>query len=81
MTVPLSDAVARSVPLELIERKDIGDLCACMTLATVSERVEKISTSPDWCGGDEELDDDVEASAEVPEGAGRAEEGDGTEDG
>ena len=46
MTVPFSDAVARRVPVELMERKEIGDLCAWMTFATVSERVEKRRTSP-----------------------------------
>lgn len=46
MTVPLSDAVARIVPVELIARKEMGDLCAWMTFATVSERVENSRTSP-----------------------------------
>lgn len=55
MTVPLSDAVASSVPSALIERKEMGDLCAWMTFATVSERVEKIRTSP-ACWWDEEED-------------------------
>lgn len=49
MTVPLSDAVARMVPVELIERKEIGALCAWITFATVSDRVEKRRTSPDCC--------------------------------
>ena len=51
MTVPLSDAVAKMVPVELIERKDMGALCAWITFATVSERVEKRRTSPDCCVG------------------------------
>lgn len=51
MTVPLSDAVAKRVPVELIERKEMGDLCAWITFATVSERVEKRRTSPDCCVG------------------------------
>ena len=51
MTVPLSDAVARRVPAELIERKEMGALCAWITFATVSERVEKRRTSPDCCVG------------------------------
>ena len=34
------------VPEELMERKEIGDLCAWMTFATVRERVEKRRTSP-----------------------------------
>lgn len=51
MTVPLSDAVARMVPAELIERKEMGALCAWITFATVSERVEKRRTSPDCCVG------------------------------
>ena len=46
MTVPLSDAVARSVPAALMARNEMGDLCAWMTFATVSERVENRSTSP-----------------------------------
>lgn len=59
MTVPLSDEVASSEPVELIERKESGDLCACMTFATVKVRVEKRRTSPDWCW--EEVDDDATA--------------------
>jgi hypothetical protein len=51
MTVPLSDAVAKMVPVELIERKEMGDLCAWITFATVRERVEKRRTSPDCCVG------------------------------
>lgn len=47
--MPFSEAVARSVPVELMERKEIGDLCAWITFATVRERVEKMSTSPDCC--------------------------------
>lgn len=47
MTVPLSEAVARRVPVELMERKEMGALWAWMTLETVRERVEKRSTSPD----------------------------------
>jgi hypothetical protein len=50
MTVPFSDAVARSVPEALRERKEMGALCAWMTLETVRERVEKRRTSPDWWG-------------------------------
>ena len=34
------------MPAALTERKEMGDLCAWMTFATVSERVEKRSTSP-----------------------------------
>ena len=51
MTVPLSEAVAKRVPVELIERKEMGALCAWITFATVSERVEKRRTSPDCCVG------------------------------
>jgi len=51
MTVPLSDAVAKRVPVELIERKEMGALWAWITFATVSERVEKRRTSPDCCAG------------------------------
>lgn len=69
MTVPLSDEVARRVPVELIERNEIGDLCAWMTLATVSERVEKRSTSPD-CGAALDDEEGTEFIAEVPGVAG-----------
>ena len=51
MTVPLSEAVAKRLPVELIERKEMGALWAWITFATVSERVEKRSTSPDCCVG------------------------------
>lgn len=51
MTVPLSDEVAKREPVELIERKEMGALCAWITFATVSERVEKRRTSPDCCVG------------------------------
>lgn len=50
MTVPLSEAVARRVPVGLRLRREMGDLWACMTLATVRERVENRRTSPD-CDG------------------------------
>ena len=49
MTVPLSDAVASIVPVELMERNEMGDLCAWMTLTTVSFGVENKTTSP-VCG-------------------------------
>lgn len=75
MTVPFSDAVAKRVPDELMERKDIGALCACMTLATVSERVENRRTSPDCCTSAE----DVGCTPEACGGSGDA--GDGTGDG
>ena len=42
MTVPFSEDVARRVPVELMERKDKGALCAWMALTTVRERVEKM---------------------------------------
>lgn len=48
MTVPLSEEVARRVPEALMERKEMGDLWAWRTLATVRERVEKRMTSPVW---------------------------------
>jgi len=51
ITVPLSDAVAKRVPVELMERKEMGALCAWITFETVSERVEKRKTSPDCCIG------------------------------
>lgn len=60
MTVPLSEAVARRVPVELMDRKEIGALCAWMTLETVRERVENRRTSPDWVG-EVEVDDEDEA--------------------
>lgn len=74
MTVPLSDAVASSVPVELIARKEIGALCAWMTFATVSERVENNRTSPvccPACGGD----------VGCADGCARGDVGDGTGDG
>lgn len=49
MTVPLSDAVASIVPVEFIARKEMGDLCACKTLTTESDRVSNRRTSPE-CG-------------------------------
>ena len=49
MTVPLSDEVARREPVEFRDKKEMGDLCAWMTFATVSERVENMITSPDVC--------------------------------
>lgn len=49
ITVPLSDALASIVPVELMARYEIGDLCAWMTLTTVLVRVEKRTTSP-VCG-------------------------------
>ena len=69
MTVPLSDAVASIVPVELMERNDIGDLCACITFATVNERVENNNTSPDCCAGEEACVEDC-AKVEVGEGTG-----------
>jgi hypothetical protein len=72
--VPLSEAVARSVPEELMERKEMGDLCAWITFDTVSERVEKRRTSPDCCwaaAGDEGgVDPAWFASGVVGEGTG-----------
>ena len=71
MTVPLSDAVARSCwPEEVDEageraRKESGDLCARMTLATVSVVVEKRRTSPDW-----EIPDEEDALAEGDDAEG-----------
>lgn len=62
--MPLSEEVARRVPVELIERKEMGALWAWMTLATVRERVEKRRTSPD-CEEDPD-EDDAEFMADVP---------------
>ena len=47
MTVPLSDDVARRVPLALMVRCEMGDLCAWMTLTTARVRVSKSRTSPE----------------------------------
>ena len=82
MTVPLSEAVARKVPAALSARKARGALCAWMTLATVSERVEKRRTSPDCAA----LLFEVGVGAEAPvgdwaEGAASGAEGEGTGDG
>ena len=74
MTVPFSEAVARSVPVELMERKEMGALCAWMAFTTVSERVEKMWTSPFW-GADVEGGDGAEAAAASDV------DGDGTGDG
>ena len=48
--------------MELSAREARGDLCARMTLDTVSERVEKRRTSPDW--GAWEVEDEAEAAAD-----------------
>ena len=47
MTVPFSDAEASIVPVEFIERNEIGALWACITFSTISFRVEKRIISPD----------------------------------
>ena len=47
MTVPLSEAEASMVPVELMERKEMGDLCAWITFSTRSLRVQKTMMSPD----------------------------------
>ena len=70
MTVPLSDAVASIVPVELIARKEIGDLCACRTLTTESERVSKRRTSPELGASDVAPDGCGGESGEVGEGTG-----------
>lgn len=44
--MPFSDEEAKIVPVELMERKEMGDLCAWMTFATVRDRVENSNTSP-----------------------------------
>jgi hypothetical protein len=74
MTVPFSDAVARSVPVELIARNERGALCAWITLATVRERVENRRTSPHCC---REVGDGAVAAVWVESG----DVGDGTGDG
>lgn len=49
MTVPLSEAVASRVPVELVARCAMGVLCAWMMLDTWRERRSKMRTSPgDW---------------------------------
>ena len=75
MTVPLSEAVARRVPVELMERNEMGDLCAWMTLDTVKERVENRRTSPDCdvvgvVGGGAACEVDCVANVDVGEGTG-----------
>ena len=45
-TVPLSEAVASMVPVELSARQAMGDLCACITLRAEREIVSKRRTSP-----------------------------------
>ena len=48
ITVPLSEAIVRSMPVELSMRKEIGSLCMRMTLERVSVHMEKRITSLDW---------------------------------
>ena len=48
ITVPLSEAIVRSMPVELSARKEIGSLCEQMTLERVNVHMEKRITSPDW---------------------------------
>lgn len=72
ITVPLSLAVARSVPALLSATCATGALCAWMMLVTDSETASKRSTSPD--GLDAPLD---EAGGVVEKGVA----GDGSGDG
>jgi hypothetical protein len=83
ITVPFSEAEARRVPVELIDKKEMGALCACMTLATVRDRVEKRRTSPDWASGVVEADEGgLDTAVEVEDVcATRGDVGDGTGDG
>jgi len=74
MTVPFSEAVARRVPVELMERKDKGVLCAWMALTTVKERVEKMWTSPFWGG-------EVDGGVGAEDVAEREVDGEGTGEG
>ena len=54
MTVPFSEAVARSVPVALRASAESGALCARMSWVTVRDFVEKRRTSPvGWVGGGE----------------------------
>lgn len=64
MTVPLSDAVARSVPDGEMASAESGDLCARMMLVSVRVVVEKRRTSPvaGCCGA---VGGDVDAEAGV----------------
>ena len=48
ITMPFSEAIVRSMPVELSTRKEIGTLCAQMMLERVSVRMEKRITSLDW---------------------------------
>jgi hypothetical protein len=52
MTVPFSEDAARMDPVELMKGKEMGALCAWMTLAMVSERAENERTSADWFWGE-----------------------------
>ena len=47
MTVPLSEAVARSVPVLFSASAEMGALCARMICETVRDLVENSRTSPD----------------------------------
>jgi len=57
-----------------MDKKESGALCACITLATVNERVENKRTSPDWFWGEGAALEGV-----FPEASG--DEGDGTGEG
>ena len=48
ITVPFSKAIARSMPVELSARKEIGTSCMRMTLQRMSVHMEKRITSSDW---------------------------------
>lgn len=65
MTVPLSDAVARSVPDGEMASAESGDLCARMMFVSVRVVVENRRTSPvagccDAVGGDVDAEAGVE---------------------
>jgi hypothetical protein len=57
MTVPFSEAVARSVPVLLREICARGALCARTMFVTASRRVSKMRTSPEEAGEADVLDD------------------------
>lgn len=71
MTVPFSLAVARRVPVELIERFATGALWAWMMLVTERETASKRRTSPD------EPEEDEEAGGEAAKAVAGEESGEG----
>lgn len=62
--MPLSEAVARSDPVELRLSEEMGVLCAWIMLVTLSESKSKMRTSPG------EVCEEVAEKGELGEGTG-----------